>query len=69
MAGPGEMEPCRGGTVQIDFADSGTAIDSKVRGFDPPSMLKRAFDLERQGSRVLEVALAGPQRPRPGGAA
>lgn len=36
---PGSIEPRVGGTVRIDFSDSGTVIDSTIQEFDPPHLL------------------------------
>jgi len=54
---PGEMEPCRGGTVQIDFGDSGTTIDSTVREFDPPSLLEYSWSSGGEPERPLRWEL------------
>jgi len=59
----------RSGEFRSDLAteDAAWLLISVIQGTAIRwSLLERAFDLERQGSRVLEVALAGLQRPRPG---
>jgi uncharacterized protein YndB with AHSA1/START domain len=46
---PGQIEPRLGGAVRLDFADSGTVIDSQVSAFEP--------------GRVLEYSWSSPGEP------
>lgn len=46
---PGTVELRLGGAVRLDFADSGTVVDSTVTGYEP--------------GRVLEYSWSGPGEP------
>jgi uncharacterized protein YndB with AHSA1/START domain len=46
---PGRIEPRLGGAVRLDFADSGTVIDSEVSAFE--------------AGRVLEISWSAPGEP------
>lgn len=55
---PGSIELRAGGSVRIDFADSGTIIDSVVAGFDPPHLLEYSWSSGSEPKRPLRWELA-----------
>ena len=59
---PGNIEPRVGGAAKIDFADSGTVIDSQVLAFEPLSLLSYSWSHADEPERVLrwELEAAGP---------
>ena len=71
---PGEIEARRGGTVKLNFVDSGIVIDSAVSEFEPMRVLEYSwsgpgeparpirFELEPVGSAVgLKLTLSVPE--------
>lgn len=54
---PGSIEPCEGGTVRIDFADSGIVIDSRVTAFIPGRLLEYSWSSGTQPQRPLSWEL------------
>ncbi len=54
---PGAMELRPGGTVRIDFADSGTTIESRVLELDPPRLLAYSWSSGEQPERPLRWEL------------
>lgn len=54
---PGSIELRAGGSVHIDFADSGTIIDSIVAGFDPPRLLEYSWSSGSEPKRPLRWEL------------
>jgi uncharacterized protein YndB with AHSA1/START domain len=55
---PGSMELRRGGSVRIDFADSGTTIESRVLELDPPRLLAYSWSSGDEPERPLRFELA-----------
>lgn len=54
---PGTIELRPGGAVRIDFADSGTVIDSKVLALDPPRLLEYSWSSGNEPERPLRWEL------------
>src|SRR5690606_30786927 len=54
---PGTIELRSGGAVRIDFADSGTVIDSKVLALDPPRLLEYSWSSGNEPERPLRWEL------------
>ena len=54
---PGSIELRAGGAVRIDFADSGTVIDSTVRACDPPRLLEYSWSSGSEPERPLRWEL------------
>lgn len=54
---PGSIEPRAGGAVRIDFADSGTRIDSTVTAFAPQRLLEYSWSCPGQPQRPLRWEL------------
>ncbi|EFI52733.1 SRPBCC family protein [Afipia sp. 1NLS2] len=54
---PGSIDLRLGGVVHIDFADSGTVIDSTVLEFDPPSLLAYSWSNDDEPERRLRWEL------------
>lgn len=50
---PGSIEQREGGAVRIDFADSGTVIDSRVTAFAPQRLLEYSWSSPGQPQRPL----------------
>ena len=55
---PGQIEPRVGGAVKIDFADSGTVIDSTVLAFEPARLLSYSWSHPGAPERVLRWELS-----------
>lgn len=55
---PGTMELRKGGAVRIDFADSGTLIESTLTEYDPPRLLEYSWSSGDQPKRPLRWELA-----------
>lgn len=60
---PGSIQQQPGGAVRIDFADSGTVIDSSVTAFEPGRVLAYSWSSGDQPQRPLRWEL----HPRGGG--
>ena len=60
---PGSIQQQPGGAVRIDFADSGTVIDSAVTAFEPGRVLEYSWSSGGQPQRPLRWEL----HPRGGG--
>ncbi len=60
---PGTIEPRVGGAAKIDFADSGTVIDSQVLAFEPLTLLSYSWSHAGEPERVLrwELTEDGPK--------
>jgi uncharacterized protein YndB with AHSA1/START domain len=54
---PGSIELRAGGTVHIDFADSGRTIESKVRQLDPQRLLEYSWSSGDEPERPLRWEL------------
>lgn len=54
---PGTIEPRVGGEVKIDFADSGTLIDSRVLAFEPLKVLSYSWSHAGEPERPLRWEL------------
>ncbi|MBN9003454.1 MAG: SRPBCC family protein [Rhizobiales bacterium] len=54
---PGTIELRPGGTVHIDFADSGTTIDSTVLALDPPQLLEYSWSSGNDPQRPMRWEL------------
>jgi uncharacterized protein YndB with AHSA1/START domain len=54
---PGTVELRAGGAVRIDFADSGTVIDSKVLALDAPRLLEYSWSSGTEPERPLRWEL------------
>lgn len=54
---PGSIEPRVGGAVKIDFADSGTVIDSHVLAFEPLKLLSYSWSHVGEPERPLRWEL------------
>lgn len=54
---PGTIEARVGGLVKIDFADSGTVIDSRVLAFEPLSLLSYSWSHAGEPARPLRWEL------------
>lgn len=54
---PGTIELRVGGAVRIDFADSGTVIDSKVLALDPPRLLEYSWSSGTEPQRPMRWEL------------
>ncbi len=59
---PGSIELRLGGAVRIDFADSGTAIESTVLHFDPPRLLEYSWSSGDEPERPLRWELDADER-------
>lgn len=55
---PGTLDPHQGGAVHIDFADSGTVIDSTVLAIDAPRLLEYSWSSGDEPQRPLRWELA-----------
>ncbi len=55
---PGTIEPRLGGAVKIDFADSGTVIDSRVSAYEPQRVLAYSWSSGSEPPRPLRWELA-----------
>lgn len=55
---PGSIEPRVGGAVRIDFADSGTVIDSRVTAFEPEQVLAYSWSSGNEPERPMRWELA-----------
>ncbi len=55
---PGTIELRPGGAVRIDFADSGTLIDSKVLALDAPRLLEYSWSSGAEPERPLRWELS-----------
>lgn len=55
---PGKMDLQKGGRVYIDFADSGTLIDSTLTEFEPQHLLEYSWSSGDEPARPLRWALA-----------
>ncbi|MDE2408322.1 MAG: SRPBCC family protein [Xanthomonadaceae bacterium] len=60
---PGSIQQQPGGAVRIDFADSGTVIDSTLTAFEPGRVLEYSWSSGEQPQRPLRWEL----HPRGGG--
>ena len=60
---PGRIDLSPGGTVRLDFGDSGIVIDSTVSALKPGEVLEYSWSSPGQPLRPLRWTLA----PRPGG--
>lgn len=54
---PGTLEPRTGGTIQLAFEDSGTAIDGTICEFDPPRLLEYSWSSGADPERPLRWEL------------
>ncbi len=54
---PGHIEPRVGGAVKIDFADSGTVIDSTVLAWEPERVLSWSWSHGGEPARPLRFEL------------
>jgi uncharacterized protein YndB with AHSA1/START domain len=54
---PGTIELRPGGAVHIDFADSGTTIDSTVLALDPPRLLEYSWSSGNEPQRPMRWEL------------
>ncbi len=54
---PGSIELRPGGAVHIDFADSGTTIDSTVLALDPPQLLEYSWSSGDEPQRPMRWEL------------
>lgn len=54
---PGSIELRTGGAVRIDFADSGTVIESTVLELDPPRLLEYSWSSGKEPQRPLRWEL------------
>lgn len=54
---PGRIEQCQGGAVRIDFADSGTLIESTVQAFETGRLLEYSWSSGTEPDRPLRWAL------------
>ncbi|MBV2179703.1 SRPBCC family protein [Castellaniella sp. MT123] len=59
---PGSVELRRGGAVRIDFADSGTLIESTVRALEPGHLLEYSWSSGSQPERPLRWTLDAVER-------
>ena len=55
---PGSIELRAGGAVRIDFADSGTVIESTVLAIDPPRLLEYSWSSGNEPQRPLRWELS-----------
>ncbi|HET9047780.1 MAG TPA: SRPBCC domain-containing protein [Chiayiivirga sp.] len=55
---PGHLEPRLGGAVKIDFADSGTVIDSTVLAWEPERVLSWSWSHAGEPERPLRFQLS-----------
>ncbi|WP_404301294.1 SRPBCC family protein [Alicycliphilus denitrificans] len=55
---PGSIEPRAGGAVRIDFADSGTVIDSLVTAFEAQRLLAYSWSSGSEPERPMRWELA-----------
>lgn len=55
---PGRMDLKKGGRVYIDFADSGTLIDSRLTEFEPQRLLEYSWSSGDEPARPLRWELA-----------
>jgi uncharacterized protein YndB with AHSA1/START domain len=58
---PGRIEPGVGGAARLDFADSGTVIDSQVSAYDAGRLLEYSWSSPGEPARPVrwEIAPAG----------
>lgn len=63
---PGEIEPRAGGRARLDFADSGTVIDSAVSEYDPGAVLEYSWSSPGEPPRPVRWSLdiEGPEACR-----
>lgn len=54
---PGTVEQWRGGSVKIDFGQSGSAIDSHVRAIEPERLLEYSWSAGNEPQRPIRWAL------------
>ena len=54
---PGQIELVAGGAVRIDFADSGTVIDSRVSAIEPGRLLEYSWSSGAEPARPLRWEL------------
>lgn len=54
---PGSIEPRAGGAVRIDFADSGTVIDSRVTAFEDGRLLAYSWSSGSEPERPMRWEL------------
>lgn len=54
---PGKIDLQKGGRVYIDFADSGTVIDSTLTEFEPPRLLEYSWSSGDEPARPLRWEL------------
>ncbi len=54
---PGTLELRQGGAVKINFADSGTLIDSTINAFDAPRLIEYSWSSPGQPSRPVRWEL------------
>jgi len=55
---PGSIEQKQGGAVKLNFADSGTVIDSSVSAIDAPHLLEFSWSSPGQPTRPVRWELA-----------
>lgn len=55
---PGSIEQKQGGAVKLNFADSGTVIDSSVSAIDAPRLLEFSWSSPGQPTRPVRWELA-----------
>jgi uncharacterized protein YndB with AHSA1/START domain len=54
---PGRIEPRLGGAVRLDFADSGTVIDSAVSAFEDGRLIEFSWSKPGEPLRPVRIAL------------
>ena len=55
---PGRIEPFVGGAARLDFADSGTVIDSKVTAYDEGRLVEYSWSSGAQPQRPVRWEIA-----------
>jgi uncharacterized protein YndB with AHSA1/START domain len=55
---PGRIEPRIGGAVRLDFADSGTVIESAVTAFEDGRLVEFSWSQPGEPTRPVRIALA-----------
>jgi uncharacterized protein YndB with AHSA1/START domain len=55
---PGHIEPRAGGRIRLDFADSGTLIDSEVSAFEPGRLVAFSWSQADEPTRPVRFEVA-----------
>jgi len=55
---PGRIEAAIGGAVRLDFADSGTVIESRVTGFEPGRLVEYSWSKPGEPLRPVRFEIA-----------